>query len=162
MPTEPLNCPRCEVDLGEGDTTYGIVQTDQNIAWQQVTCECGCGWRQEYDYTGFTFDDPEDLKPLRIQFDLQNYQGGKGLKITFNETSTWLRRYTDIPVYRNLYNDLMTMLISLKMSHDLSNPDELFEFSLIDVGGYLSSSDCDPVGVDLASEFRTRLFMAIC
>lgn len=160
MITEPLNCPRCQLDLGEGDTTYGIVETDHNIAWQSVTCECGCSWRQEYDYTGLTFDDPEDLKPLRITFDIKNLPNcsGKGLYITVNEKGSWFRRYTNIPAHNNLHKDLEIVVRSMRLNHDLTNPDEPFAFSLIDVGGHLKCSQGDPVGVNVASEF-TRNYL---
>jgi len=157
MKTEPMNCPRCHTDLGEQDTHYGIVETDHNIAWQSVECgNCGCGWKQEYTYTGFTFDDPEDLKPLRITFDVKSIKRGSemGLYVTINEKGSWLRRYTNVPAYRNLYKDLQILVQSLKLNHDLTKPDEPFTFSLIDVGGHLQSSDDDPVGVDLAYDFR--------
>ena len=56
--TEPLLCPRCDADLGEVDTTYGIVHTDHNIAWRDVTCgDCDTTWTERYTFDHFVIEE---------------------------------------------------------------------------------------------------------
>ena len=65
--SEPLQCPKCDADLGEYGKS-GLFETDYNVAWRSAGCEkCGCGWTEHYSFETIIFDEPDDEKIIELE-----------------------------------------------------------------------------------------------